>query len=91
MKTITFNELRKIKDSLPVGSMHKIADDLGLNVDTVRNFFGGYNFKEGKSVGIHIESGPDGGLVMLDDTTILDIAIKILKEKNIYKEISILA
>jgi hypothetical protein len=42
MRTITFNELRKIKDSLPSGSMHRIADELGLNVDTVRNFFGGH-------------------------------------------------
>ena len=57
MRTITFNELRKIKDSLPSGSMHRIADELGLNVDTVRNFFGGHNFKEGKSVGIHLEPG----------------------------------
>ena len=55
MRTITFNELRKIKDSLPSGSMHRIADELGLHVDTVRNFFGGHNFKEGKSVGIHLE------------------------------------
>ena len=62
MRTITFNELRKIKDSLPSGSMHRIADELGLHVDTVRNFFGGHNFKEGKSVGIHLEPGPDGGL-----------------------------
>ena len=38
--------------------MHRIADELGLNVDTVRNFFGGHNFKEGKSVGIHLEPGP---------------------------------
>ena len=29
MRTITFNELRKIKDSLPSGSMHRIADELG--------------------------------------------------------------
>ena len=36
MRTITFNELRKIKDSLPSGSMHRIADELGLHVDTVR-------------------------------------------------------
>ena len=73
MRTITFNELRRIKDSLPTGSMHRIADELGLNVDTVRNFFGGHNFKEGKSV---------GGLVMLDDTTVLDRALKILDEMN---------
>ena len=80
MRTITFNELRKIKDSLPSGSMHRIADELGLNVDTVRNFFGGHNFKEGKSVGIHLERGPDGGLDMIDDTTVLERALKILDE-----------
>ena len=80
MKTITFNELRRIKDSLPTGSMHRIADELNLSVETVRNFFGGQNFKQGESVGIHLEPGPDGGLVMLDDTTVLDKALLILKE-----------
>ena len=43
MKKMTFNELRRIKDSLPDGSMHRIADELGLDVETVRNFFGGDN------------------------------------------------
>ncbi len=80
-KTITFNELRKIKDSLPSGSMHRIADELGVSVETVRNFFGGQNFKDGKSVGLHIEPGPDGGIVMLDDTTVLEKALDILKEQ----------
>ena len=80
MRTITFNELRKIKDSLPSGSMHRIADELGLHVDTVRNFFGGHNFKEGKSVGIHLEPGPDGGLVMLDDTSMLERMRKVSRD-----------
>ena len=80
MRTITFNELRKIKDSLPTGSMHRIADELGVSVETVRNFFGGHNFNQGQSVGIHLEPGPDGGLVMLDDTTVLDKALQILAE-----------
>ena len=79
-KTITFNELRKIKDSLPDGSMHRIADELNLSVDTVRNFFGGQNFQDGKSVGLHIEPGPN---VQLGDTTVLDKALKILDELNI--------
>ena len=79
-KSITFNELRSIKDSLPDGSMHRIADELDLNVETVRNFFGGQNFKDGKSVGIHIEPGPDGGIVELDDSTVLDAALRILRE-----------
>ena len=80
MRTITFNELRIIKDSLPSGSMHRIADELNMTVETVRNFFGGHNFKNGKSVGIHLEPGPDGGLVMLDDTTVLEKALQILRE-----------
>ena len=49
-RTITFNELRKIKDSLPTGSMHRIADELNLSVETVRNFFGGHNFKDGYKI-----------------------------------------
>lgn len=73
-KTITFNELRKIKDALPSGSIRKIADKLELNEETVRNYFGGKNFDKGQSVGIHYEQGPDGGIVTIDDTTILDMA-----------------
>ncbi len=82
-RTITFNELRDIKDRLPDGSMHCIADELGINVETVRNYFGGYNYKDGRSCGLHIEPGPNGGIVVLDDTTILDRALKILEEKGI--------
>ena len=81
-KTITFNELRKIKDSLPDGSTHRIADELGLSVETVRNYFGGQNFQDGKSCGVHIEPGPDGGLVVLDDKTIFDRAMQILAESH---------
>ncbi len=40
-KTITFNELRRLKDSLPDGSTHRIADELNVTVQTVRNYFGG--------------------------------------------------
>ncbi len=78
-RTITFNELRKIKDSLPSGSTQVIADRMGLSVDTVRNYFGGYNYRDGKSCGIHVEPGPDGGIVQLDDTTILDMALEIIE------------
>ena len=34
-KTITFNELRRLKDSLPDGSTHRIADELGISVATI--------------------------------------------------------
>lgn len=80
MNTITFNELRRIKDSLPSGSMQRIAQELGVEEDTVRNYFGGTHYKEGegKPSGLHIEQGPDGGIVMLSDRTILDKALSIL-------------
>lgn len=77
--TITFNELRKIKDMLPSGSMQRIATDLGIDTETVRNYFGGDDYDEGKAVGLHIEQGPDGGIVKLDDTTILEKAKEILQ------------
>ena len=81
-KTITFNELRRIKDSLPDGSIHRIADELKVTVQTVRNYFGGNNYEFGKNCGLHIEPGPDGGIVVLDNTTIYDMAMKILEEEN---------
>ena len=34
-KTITFNELRRLKDSLPDGSTHRIADELGISAPAV--------------------------------------------------------
>ena len=76
---ITFNELRKIKDQLPSGSMQKIADELGINVETVRNYFGGDDYNEGKAVGVHFEQGPHGGIVELDDITILEKAKELLE------------
>ncbi|HTN68379.1 MAG TPA: hypothetical protein VLZ33_02850 [Dysgonamonadaceae bacterium] len=87
-RTITFNELRKFKDKLPHGSIRKIAKELDLEIETVRNYFGGYNYKEGKSIGVHMEPGPDGGIVVLDDTTIFDKALTILglEDYPIHKE-----
>ncbi|MBF0976087.1 MAG: DNA-binding protein [Bacteroidota bacterium] len=80
-KVISFNELRRLKDSLPNGAMQEIADKLSLDVETVRNYFGGQNFKDGGAIGVHLEAGPDGGLVTLDDTTIFDIAVEMLNQK----------
>lgn len=81
-RAITFNELRRIKDSLPDGSMHRIADELGVDVETVRNYFGGSNYESGQCAGLHIEPGPEGGIVMLDSTEMLDRALAILEEEN---------
>lgn len=81
-KIITFNELRRIKDSLPDGSIHDIADKLNLSVQTVRNYFGGANYDFGTNMGVHIEPGPDGGIVVLDDPEILEMALEILEENK---------
>jgi predicted transcriptional regulator len=75
---ITFNELRKIKDSLPDGSIKKIANEFDLTEETVRNYFGGANYTNGAAVGIHMEPGPNGGIVLLDDTKILDRAKELI-------------
>lgn len=82
-KKILFSELRKIKNSLPEGSTHKIAEDLGLQVDTVRNYFGGHNLDNGTSIGVHMEPGFSGGVVELDDSLILNKAYQILSDHNI--------
>lgn len=80
---ITFNELRKIKDSLPDGSIKKLAHEFSVSEETVRNYFGGANYTDGKVVGIHMEEGPDGGIVLLDDTTILERAMEMLHAETI--------
>lgn len=78
--TITFNELRRIKDSLPHGSVQKIADEMNISADTVRNYFGATKFENGSVPGVHFEQGPDGGIVSFDDPTILNIAKKMIEE-----------
>lgn len=83
MEVITFNELRHIKDLLPDGSMEVIAAELNITPDTVRNAFGGANYQAGSSIGLHIEQGPDGGLVHLDNPEILVSAKRILIENGI--------
>ncbi|NHB67205.1 DNA-binding protein [Perlabentimonas gracilis] len=80
-KTITFNELRRVKDQLPDGTMQIIAEKLNLNAETVRNYFGGTNWENGESVGFHYEQGPDGGIVTLDDTTILELAYEMIENQ----------
>lgn len=78
---ITFNELRQVKDSLPKGSIKKLSKEFNMTEETIRNYFGGANYQNGTSVGIHIEPGPDGGIVLLDDSTIFDRAKELLNEK----------
>ena len=77
---ITFQELRKIKHSLPTGSVSRIANELKIDEQTVRNYFGAQKYIDGELVGKHIQPGPNGGIVNIEDTTILDLAKKILSE-----------
>ena len=79
---ITFKELRNIKHSLPTGSVSKIASRLSIEEQTVRNFFGAQKFEDGTSTGWHLQPGPEGGIMDIKDTTILDMAKTILEESG---------
>lgn len=80
---ITFEELRQIKHNLPTGSVRRIAEQLQIEEQTVRNYFGAHNFDDGKPpTDWHLEPGPNGGLVHLEDTTILDMAKKIIESSS---------
>jgi hypothetical protein len=73
---ITFNELREIKHNLPAGSIKKIADQLNLDEQTVRNYFGAHHLENS---GNHIQPGPNGGIVHIEDETILNLAKQIIE------------
>lgn len=79
---ISFNELRDLKDSLPNGSMAKIATELGVDVEKVRNYFGGAHYDLSSVADIHYEKGPNGGFVKLEDTAIFDMAKQIAEENK---------
>ncbi len=74
---ITFNKLRDLKHSLPTGSIKKIAEELDIEEQTVRNFFGAKKYNDGDTVGKHIQPGPDGGVVHIDDVRIFELATKL--------------
>ncbi len=76
---ITFEKLRAIKHMLPTGSIKKIAADLDLDEQTVRNYFGANKFGDGDFLGKVITPGPNGGVVDLPDTSVLDAAVKIIQ------------
>lgn len=81
---ITFNELRKVKHSLPTGSVKRIAQELGIEEQSVRNYFGAEKYEQnGVIIERHLQPGPDGGIVTLEDTKILDLAKKIIDEANV--------
>ena len=65
---------------MPSGSVKRIASQLGINEQTVRNYFGANKFEEGSLTGKHIQPGPNGGVVSLQDTTILKMAQDIIQQ-----------
>ena len=77
---ISFNELRQIKHNLPTGSVKRIAEELNIDEQTVRNYFGAKKYEDGQVVGKHIQPGPEGGFVEIEDDTILNLAKKLIKE-----------
>lgn len=79
---ITYNELRDIKHSLPTGSISRIAQQLNLDEQTVRNYFGANKYDKDDIVGRHIQPGPNGGVVHIDDTEIIELAKQIIAESS---------
>jgi hypothetical protein len=77
---ITFEELRKLKHSLPHGSIARIANELNVDEQHVRNFFGAQKFAHDDATDWHYEPGPDGGIINMTDTSIIDKARAILSE-----------
>ncbi len=79
---ITFKELRNIKHSLPTGSVARIANELNMEEQTVRNYFGAKKYENGQIADIAVHPGPDGGYVQIEDTRIIDLAKRILSEAH---------
>ena len=73
---ITFNELRRIV----VAALHNYAELFVLF------FCRAYRKRRALiayiPVGIHLEKGPDGGVVTLDDASILECAMRIIAEQK---------
>ncbi len=80
---ITFEELRRVKHSLPTGSISRMANELALPEQTIRNYFGADKYTDGTTVDRHVQPGPNGGIVHLEDTKILDLARQIIEESKI--------
>ena len=79
---LTFKELRDLKHSLPTGSVARIASELKMEEQTVRNYFGAKKYETGQLVGLQVRPGPNGGYVQIEDTRIIDLAKKIITEST---------
>jgi len=59
---------------------------LALEEQTVRNYFGAKKYENGQIVGQHIQPGPNGGIVSLENNTILELAKKMITESGFSPE-----
>ena len=59
------------------GTIKKLSKEFNVSEEEIRNYFGGTHYEKG-SVGIHTESGPNGGIVQLDDSSIFERAKEII-------------
>lgn len=79
---ITFSELRQIKHKLPEGSVKRIANELNISEQSVRNYFGAKKFEDQRIMGWHLQPGPKGGIIKINDTKILELAKNIINEEK---------
>ena len=80
---ITFEELRKIKHNLPTGCVSRIAEQLELPEQTVRNYFGAKKYSEGgEVVDLHVQPGPNGGIIEIDNPKIIELARQMISKEN---------
>jgi len=79
---ITFEELRTVKHNLPTGSIKQIAQQLNVKEQTVRNYFGAQKTSGQLAIGWHKQTGPKGGILKIEDPTILNLAKQIILEVN---------
>jgi len=79
---ITYEELRDIKHKLPTGSVGRIAEKLNIDEQTVRNYFGAEKYEDGSITGNHIQPGPNGGIVNINNTNILEMARSIINDNS---------
>ncbi|MBT8232292.1 MAG: DNA-binding protein [Saprospiraceae bacterium] len=79
---ITYDELRTIKHRLPTGSISRIAKTLQVEEQSVRNYFGANKYSSDDIIGRHIQPGPKGGVVHIENTEIIELARQIISESQ---------
>jgi hypothetical protein len=87
MRTITFNEFQRIKNSLSIESIISIANELNISLNYVQKFLNERHFTHERYPGISFKHGSEGGLIILDDTAasyvaILNCALRTLRKSK---------